>query len=91
MQLFNYLAPLCMASMMFAASGSFLTKNTPLFQEASESSPLGELIVAAEVKELSKKGSFSEVEFVGFMPEGSSVVYEKSGFLIIGFESFNFI
>ncbi len=89
MRLFNYLAPLCMASMMFAASGSFLTKNTPLFQEASESAPLGELIVAAEVKELSKKGSFSEVEFVGFMPEGSSVVYEKSGFLIIGFESSN--
>lgn len=87
MRLLKYLAPLCAATVMFAAGGSFVTQNTPLFAEASESSPLGELIIAAEVKELSKSGSFSEVEFVGFIPEGSTIVYEKSGMLIIGFEA----
>lgn len=89
MQLLKFLAPLCITTIIFAESGSFLTKNTPLFAEASEGLAIGELIVAAEVKELSKNGSFSEVEFVGFMPEGSSIVYEKSGFLIVGFESLN--
>lgn len=89
MQLLKYLVPLCIATMVFATGGSFLTKNATLFQEASESSLLGELIVASEVKVLSQKDSFSEVEFIGFMPEGSSIVYEKSGFLIIGFESSN--
>jgi hypothetical protein len=87
MRLFSILAPLCAATMMFAAGGSFLSKNAPLYAEASESSALGELIIASEVKELSQKGSFSEVEFVGFVPEGSSVVYEKAGMLIVGFEA----
>lgn len=89
MRLFHVLAPLCAATMMFAASGTFLNKNAPLYAEASEGSALGELIIASEVKELSQKGSFSEVEFVGFVPEGSSVVYEKAGMLIIGFEASN--
>lgn len=89
MRLFHVLAPLCAATMMFAASGSFLSQNAPLYAEASESSALGELIIASEVKELSQKGSFSEVEFVGFAPEGSTIVYEKAGMLIVGFESSN--
>ena len=87
MRLFHILAPLCAATMMFAAGGSFLTQNAPLYAEASEGSALGELIIASEVKELSQKGSFSEVEFVGFIPEGGSVAYEKMGMLIIGFEA----
>ncbi|WP_051906560.1 MULTISPECIES: hypothetical protein [unclassified Sulfurospirillum] len=89
MRLFSIIAPLCAATMMFAAGGSFLSKNAPLYAEVSESSALGELIIASEVKELSQKGSFSEVEFVGFVPEGSNVVYEKAGMLIIGFEASN--
>ena len=89
MRLFYLIAPLCAATMMFAAGGSFLTQNAPLYAEENAGSALGELIVASEVKELSQKGSFSEVEFVGFVPEGSTVVYEKSGMLIIGFEASN--
>lgn len=87
MQFLKYIAPLCTATMMFAAGGSFLSNNAPLFAEASESSALGELIVASEVKVFSQKGDFSEVEFVGFAPEESAVLYEKSGTLIVGFEA----
>lgn len=89
MQLLRLIAPLCVATMMFAAGGTYVSKNTPLFAEASEGSALGELIIASEVKELSQKGAFSEVEFIGFAPEGSGVVYEKAGLLIIGFETSN--
>lgn len=89
MQFFKYLAPLCAATVMFAAQGSVLTQNALLFAEASENSAIGELIIASEVNILSQKESFSEIEFVGFAPEGSAVLYEKSGTLIVGFESSN--
>lgn len=88
MRLFNYLVLLCFTTALVAGN-AYVAHNTLLYPQASEGSALGELIVASEVKELSKSGAFSEVEFTGFMPEGSLVVYEKAGFLIVGFEASN--
>lgn len=60
----------------------------PLFMRIlSGGTSLGELIVASEVKTLSTSGGFSEVEFTGFMPEGSAKAYEKIGMLMVGFEA----
>lgn len=87
MRIFKFIAPLCAATMMFAAGNAFLNKNVSLYTDASEGSALGELIVSSTVKELSKSGDFTEVEFVGFMPEGSTIAYEKAGVLMVGFEA----
>ncbi len=89
MRIVKFLAPLCAATMMFAAGNSFLSKNAQLFVDSKEGSVLGELVVSSAVKELSKSGDFTEVEFVGFMPEGSTIAYEKTGVLMIGFEAMN--
>jgi trimethylamine-N-oxide reductase cytochrome c-type subunit TorC len=83
----RFLAPLCAATMMFAAGNAFLNKNASLYADASGGSALGELIVSSTVKELSKSGDFTEVEFTGFMPEGSTIAYEKAGILMVGFEA----
>jgi trimethylamine-N-oxide reductase cytochrome c-type subunit TorC len=88
MRIIQILAPLCVTTMMFAGN-AFLAKNAPLFADANGGSALGELIIASSVKELSKSGDFTEVEYVGFMPEGSTVVYEKAGVLMVGFEAAN--
>ena len=87
MRIMRFLAPLCAATMMFAAGNAFLNKNASLYADAREGSALGELIVSSTVKELSKSGDFTEVEFVGFMPEGSTIAYEKAGVLMVGFEA----
>lgn len=87
MRLFKIFAPLCIASMMFATGNSFLTKNAQLYTDAKEGSALGELIVSSTVKELSQSGEFTEVEFVGYMPEGSTIAYERTGVLMVGFEA----
>lgn len=89
MSIVKFIVPLCTATIIFAASSSFVNKNAQLFSDKSGGSALGELIVASEVKELSKNGDFTEVEFVGFMPEGSTIAYEKIGVLMIGFEASN--
>lgn len=85
MNLFKILAPLCASTMMFAGS-AFLMKNAPLYGDTSGGSALGELIVSSEVKELSKSGDFTEVEFTGYAPEGSTIAYEKAGVLMKGLE-----
>jgi len=87
MRIMKILAPLCVATVMFAAGNMFLSKNAPLYASASEGSALGELIVASSVKELSKSGDFTEVEFVGYIPEGGTIAYEKAGILMNGFEA----
>lgn len=81
------LLTLCLTSLLFGAGGSFMSKNSPLFSDASAKEALGELIVSAEVKELSKNGEYTEVEFTGYQPKDSRVVYEKTGVLIVGFET----
>ena len=88
MRLWKIIAPLCVSSVMFAGS-VFVSSNTPLYSTASGGTQLGELFVASTLKELSKSGEFSEVEFMGFMPEGSTTVYEKAGVLMTGFEVAN--
>jgi len=87
MKLMKLIAPLCVASTMLFAQSAFLTKNAPLYAEASEGSALGELVIASEVKTLSTSGEYSEVEFQGFMPEGSTIAYEKAGVLMVGFQA----
>lgn len=89
MYLFKFLAPLCAATMMFAAGSLFLTKNAQLYTDTNEGSALGELIVSSPLKKLSQSGDFTEVEFVGFMPEGSTIAYEEAGVLMVGFEAKN--
>lgn len=89
MRLFKILAPLCAATVMFAAGNAYLSQNAQLFADAKGGPVLGELVVSSAVKELSKSGDFTEVEFVGYVPEGSTVAYEKSGVLMVGFESMN--
>lgn len=89
MRFFKILAPLCVATAMFAAGNLYLTKNAQLFADAKGGPVLGELVISSTVKELSKSGELTEVEFVGYVPEGSTVAYEKSGVLMVGFESMN--
>lgn len=80
---------LCLASFLFGAGGSFLRQNSPLFASSDAKEALGELIVSSEVKELSKSGEYTEVEFIGYQPKDSAVVYEKAGVLIVGLEVAN--
>lgn len=87
MRVLKYLMPLCVASTMMFAGSAFVAKNAPLYADANGGASLGELIVASEVKTLSTSGNFTEVEFTGFMPEGSAKAYEKIGMLMVGFEA----
>ncbi|MDD3343455.1 MAG: hypothetical protein PHR87_07770 [Sulfurospirillaceae bacterium] len=87
MKLLKLIAPLCVITTMLFAQSAFLSKSAPLYTEASEGPALGELVVASEVKTLSTSGDFTEVEFVGYMPEGSTIAYEKAGVLMVGFQA----
>jgi len=87
MKPFKAIAPLCIVATLVCAQSAFVAQNVHLYATASDGSALGELIVASQVNVLSQKGEFTEVEFVGFMPEGSTKAYEKIGMLMVGFEA----
>lgn len=73
-----------------AADTAYLSQNTKLYKDTNKKEVIGDLIVASQVKVLSKKGNLTKVEFIGYAPEDSPTVYEKAGFLITGFEGKDF-
>ena len=74
-------------SFAYASDKAYINTNTTLYQDAQGQSALGELIVASEVKILASNGEMNHVEFIGYMPEGSPVVYEQAGVLKSGYET----
>lgn len=73
-----------------AAHAEYINKNAVLFKDQNQKESLGKIYVASQVKVLSQKGTMSEVEFIGFAPEDSPLVYEKPGVLMMGFEGSDF-
>lgn len=73
-----------------AAHAEYINKNAMLYKNQNQKESLGKIYVASHVKVLSQKGSMSEVEFTGFAPEDSPLVYEKPGVLMMGFEGSDF-
>ena len=82
----QFIIPLFTATLLFGAGGGYMSKNSPLYLDASAKEAIGELVVSTEVKELSQKGEFSEIEFVGYQPKDSGVVYEKVRVVGVGLE-----
>ncbi|MFV0481134.1 MAG: hypothetical protein ACK5LP_04045 [Campylobacteraceae bacterium] len=80
------LTVLLFSTFLFGGQELYLKTNSVLYQDADTNKALGNLIVSSKVTELSKSGEYSKVEFIGYQPEGSEVVYEKVGVIMLGFE-----
>lgn len=87
MNIFKFLLPICLVTVLFANGDFYLSKDAVLYTDSNNKVALGELIVASKVKELSANGNKVEVEFQGYVPEGSTIAYEKFGILMVGFEA----
>lgn len=74
------------ASLLFGAEAAFVKYNSPLFETEEREKSLGVLIVSSEVEILEIKNDISKVAFIGYLPEGSTVAYEKAGVLMVGLE-----
>lgn len=85
-----FVSLICVATFCVAADTAFLSKNGVLYQDKNLKERMGDIFVASQVKVLSQSGDVSEVEFVGYAPEDSPVVYEKAGILMLGFEGTDF-
>ncbi|QKF83439.1 hypothetical protein [Halarcobacter ebronensis] len=72
------------------AHAEYINKNAVLYKDQNQKESLGKIYVASQVKVLSQKGNVSEVEFTGFAPEDSPIVYEKAGVLVLGYEGSDF-
>lgn len=70
---------------LLANDSAYLNTNTIFYEDAKKQSVQGELIVASTVKILSKTTNLAEVEFIGYAPEESPIVYEKMGELKSGY------
>lgn len=88
MRFIHTILPLCLASsLLWGAQGvAYLNQNVTLSASSDGSKPTGELIVATSVRELGTQGEFAEVEFLGYQPQGSQLVYERMGVLMVGYE-----
>lgn len=73
-------------SLLFGAEVAIVKQNSPLFETDKKEKSLGVLIVSSEVKILETKDNMSKVSFTGYLPEGSTIAYEKAGVLMVGLE-----
>lgn len=73
-----------------ASDTAYLSQNTQLFKDNKHKQSLGKLFVASKVEVISKNSDYSKIEFIGYAPEDSPLVYEKVGLLIRGFKGSSF-
>lgn len=75
------------ASLLWGAEEvAYVKLNSILTSLNDGNTPLGRLIVGSKVKKMGINEEMVEVEFSGFQPEGSPIVYEELGVLMVGYE-----